>query len=466
MVGPDPPPRRKGGRFAAVPTDDGELVVVDGLTLDPQRWEASAGERQLHLTRTEFSLLRLMARQPGRAFTRDELLDSVWGPGYLAGSNVVDQAMTGLRRKLGDDPRHPTFVETVTGVGYRLRHPHVRAAPRRPVMAWVTATALALALIGLAVGIGIWLSGSEGTGPSVQQRVRFHASAAMVDAGQVTGADCSRDLVVKDAKTVSTLTGELVGRMEARSTTRLYQGTDCLSGVSEASFTLTDRGGNTLDGISQAPVITYRLPDVPDTAVNHQISAVTITAGGGKYAGVRGDGTCTTLSLSTLVGEELDSSSVSDCDWRLEFPEEPGTAPPPGLALLLSASPAQLTLFGHENGVLSQGRFLAIVRNGNDTPVEDSMVSLPAPEGATIQARASCGAVPDEVCLQDEGGAPPRGSRSWKLGDIAPHSEKRFEFTLQLLDTGADVVRVRLELDAQGLAQPLRSRDILIKVVR
>jgi hypothetical protein len=83
-----------------------------------------------------------------------------------------------------------------------------------------------------------------------------------------------------------------------------------------------------------------------------------------------------------------------------------------------------------------------------------------------IQAHASCGAVPDEVCLQDDAGAPPRGSRSWKLGDIAPHSEKRFEFTLQLLDAGTDIVRVRLELDAEGLVQPLKSRDILIEVVR
>jgi len=450
-----------------VPTDDdGELVVVNGLTLDPQRWEASAGERQLHLTRTEFSLLLLMARQPGRAFTRDELLDSVWGPGYLAGSNVVDQAMTGLRRKLSDDPRHPTFIETVTGVGYRLHHTHGRPAPRRRVRAWAAAVALGLALVGLAVGLGIWMSRSEGTGPAVQHMLRFHASSDLKDPGQVSGADCSQDLVIKDARSVSTLSGEFAGKMEARSTTRLYQGTDCLSGVSESSFTVTDKEGNTLDGISQAPVITYRLPDIPDTAVNHQISAVTITTGSGKYAGVRGDGTCTTLSLSTLVGEELDASSESDCDWRLEFPEEPGTTPPPGLTLLLSASPAQLTLFGHEMGVPSQGRFLAIVRNGNDTPVRDSMVSLPTPEGATIQARASCGAVPDEVCLQDEGGAPPRGPRSWRLGTIAPHSEKRFEFTLQLLDAGVDSVRVRLELDAQGLAQPLRSRDILIKVVR
>src|SRR3972149_4525590 len=100
---PEPPPRRKGGRFAAVPTDDdGELVVVNGLTLDPQRWGASAGERRRPLTRPEFSRLLLMARQPGRAFTRDELLDSVWGSGYLAGSNVVDQARTGRRPQLGD----------------------------------------------------------------------------------------------------------------------------------------------------------------------------------------------------------------------------------------------------------------------------------------------------------------------------------------------------------------------------
>ena len=267
-------------------------------------------------------------------------------------------------------------------------------------------------------------------------------------------------------RTVAELTGEFVGTLEARSTTRLYQGTDCLSGVSESSFVVKDAEGDTLEGISQAPVITYRLPHVPDTAVNHQISSVTITGGSGKYVGVRGDGTCTTLSLSTMVGEELDASSESDCDWRLKFPEAPGKVPPPGLTLDLSVSPARLTVFGQEMGVPSQGRFLAIVRNGNDTPLENAVLTLPTPQGATVQAHASCGAVPDEVCLQDEGGAPPRGSRSWKLGDIAPYSEKRFEFTLQLLDAGTDIVRVRLELDAEGLAQPLKSHDILIEVVR
>ena len=451
-----------------MPTDDdGELVVVNGLTLDSQRWEASAGERQLHLTRTEFSLLLLMARQPGRAFTRDELLDSVWGSGYLAGSNVVDQAMTGLRRKLGDDPRHPTFIETVTGVGYRLRQARRRPATRRRAIAWAAGTTLGLALAGLGVGLGIWLSGSEGTGDrEAQQTLRFHASAALTDPGDVSGADCSQDLVIADARTVAELTGEFVGTLEARSTTRLYQGTDCLSGVSESSFVVKDAEGDTLEGISQAPVITYRLPHVPDTAVNHQISSVTITGGSGKYVGVRGDGTCTTLSMSTLVGEELEASSESDCDWRLEFPKEPGATPPPGLTLDLSASPAQLTLFGHETGVPSQGRFLAIVRNGNDTPLEDAILTLPAPQATMIQAHASCGAVPDEMCLQDDAGAPPRGSRSWKLGDIAPQSEERFEFTLQLLDAGTDIVGVWLELDAEGLAQPLKSRDILIEVVR
>ena len=446
---------------------DKQVITAGGLSLDPQRWEASADGVPLHLTRTEFSLLMLLARQAGRAFSRDELLDAVWGPGYLAGSNVVDQAVTGLRRKLGDDPRHPTFIETVTGVGYRLRQPDRRKVTPRRVIVWTAGTAVGLALAGLGVGLGIWLSGSEGTGnPEAMRTLRFHASAALTDPGEITGADCSEDLMIAGAESVSELSGEFTGRMEARSTTRLYKGTGCLSGISEASFVAADARGNTLEGVSEAPVITYRLPHIPDTSVNHQVSAVRITGGSGDYARARGNGTCTTLSLSTLSGEELESSSESDCDWRLEFAEEPGASPSPGLTLDLSASPAQLTVFGQEMGIPSQARFLAILRNGDDTALKDAVLTLPAPQGATIQAHASCGPVPDEVCLQDEGGAPPRGSRSWRLGDIPPHSEKRFEFTLQLLDAPADSVRVGLELDAEGLAQPLESRDILIEVVR
>src|SRR3970282_368429 len=110
--------------------------------------------------------------------------------------------------------------------GYRLRQARRRPATRRRAIAWAAGTALGLALAGLGVGLGIWLSASAGTGdPEAQQTLRFHASAALTDPGDVSGADCSQDLVIANARSVGELTGEFAGRMEVMSTTRLYPGT-------------------------------------------------------------------------------------------------------------------------------------------------------------------------------------------------------------------------------------------------
>jgi hypothetical protein len=408
-----------------------------------------------------------MARQPGRAFSRDELLDAVWGTGYLAGSNVVDQAMAGLRRKLGDEPRAPTFIETVTGVGYRLRAPRRRVLSARLIFAALAAGAV-IAASALAIGLAFWLADSESTeGRFREGTVSFHATAHLTDPGKVTGFDCSEDLVVTDSQSESVVTGDIAGRMVATSTSRLYQGTDCLSGVSDTELLLTDAEGDTLTGSGHAPVITYRLPDMPDEAVNHQNSSILITGGTGKYAGVRGDGVCDTLSRSTLVEDQLSASSESDCTWTLTYPGDDGTLPSTSGPLLdLSASPAEIAVFGGDIAVPSQARFLVLVRSGDDRPLNDIVLTLAEPEGADIQARAVCGARVDEVCSNDSDGAPPRGSRSWRLGDLPAGEEAQFEFTMQLLAAESRSLSVRVDLDAHGLAQPLESREIKMKVVR
>ncbi len=89
-----------------------------GLRLDPQAHLATLDGEPLDLSRTEFDLLHLLLRNPGRAFSRAYLLDTVWGETYVGGDRSVDNAMLRLRKKLGalgDD------IETVWGVGYRLK---------------------------------------------------------------------------------------------------------------------------------------------------------------------------------------------------------------------------------------------------------------------------------------------------------------------------------------------------------
>lgn len=73
------------------------------------------------LTTIEFDLLLTLAREPGVVFSRQRLLDRVWGMDYVGDEHVVDVHLGNLRRKLGDDAADPTFIETVRGAGYRVR---------------------------------------------------------------------------------------------------------------------------------------------------------------------------------------------------------------------------------------------------------------------------------------------------------------------------------------------------------
>jgi DNA-binding response OmpR family regulator len=92
---------------------------VEGLDVDVARRVARVEGQAVNLTRTEFDILAALARDPGAVVDRPSLLASVWGPGYND-DHLVDVHVANLRRKLGDDPTQPRFVETVRGVGYRL----------------------------------------------------------------------------------------------------------------------------------------------------------------------------------------------------------------------------------------------------------------------------------------------------------------------------------------------------------
>ncbi len=76
--------------------------------------------RAIELTPTEFTLLATLARQPGRIFTRSQLLDALHGVAFECYERAIDSHVKNLRRKLEPDPRPPRYVLTVYGVGYRL----------------------------------------------------------------------------------------------------------------------------------------------------------------------------------------------------------------------------------------------------------------------------------------------------------------------------------------------------------
>ncbi|HEU5300331.1 MAG TPA: response regulator transcription factor [bacterium] len=107
-------------RTQAAPSPDTERVRVHDLEIDPARFEASRGGASLDLTPTELKLLLALARSPGRAFTRMQLIDQVQGYAFEGYERTVDAHVKNLRQKLEPDPRHPRYIVTVHGVGYRL----------------------------------------------------------------------------------------------------------------------------------------------------------------------------------------------------------------------------------------------------------------------------------------------------------------------------------------------------------
>jgi two-component system, OmpR family, alkaline phosphatase synthesis response regulator PhoP len=106
-------------RTEGVPTERERFVVAD-VQIDTSRREVTVGERAVELTATEFDLLVLLARQPGRVFTRGQLLSAIHGVVVESYERTVDAHIKNLRRKLEPHPREPRYLLTVHSVGYRF----------------------------------------------------------------------------------------------------------------------------------------------------------------------------------------------------------------------------------------------------------------------------------------------------------------------------------------------------------
>ena len=105
-------------RKAATPEDESSSIRVRELVIHPGRHEVLLRAKQVDLTFTEFKLLHFLARKPGWAFTRAQIVDAVKGEDYPVTERSVDVQVVGLRKKLGD---FGSNIETVRGVGYRFR---------------------------------------------------------------------------------------------------------------------------------------------------------------------------------------------------------------------------------------------------------------------------------------------------------------------------------------------------------
>jgi DNA-binding response OmpR family regulator len=105
---------REGAKAAAA-------SAPDGLIVDAERRSATFSGRPIALTKIEFDLLFALAESPGLVRTRGQLVERIWGPDYALTERTVDSHLKGLRRKLEEAGAPPTLVETVRGVGFKLR---------------------------------------------------------------------------------------------------------------------------------------------------------------------------------------------------------------------------------------------------------------------------------------------------------------------------------------------------------
>jgi DNA-binding response OmpR family regulator len=107
--------RTQGDREAPPPP-----IVAAGVSIDLERRQVVVDGREVELTPTEFDLLAVLARHPGRVFSRLELLDRVQGYAFEGYERTIDAHVKNLRQKIEPDPKNPRYVETVYGVGYRF----------------------------------------------------------------------------------------------------------------------------------------------------------------------------------------------------------------------------------------------------------------------------------------------------------------------------------------------------------
>ena len=97
-----------------------QMIVAGQVTLDLQRHAVNVADRRIELTPTEFNLLAALAAQPGRVFSRMDLLDAAQGEAYAGYERTIDVHIRNLRQKIEADPKRPKYIQTVYGVGYKF----------------------------------------------------------------------------------------------------------------------------------------------------------------------------------------------------------------------------------------------------------------------------------------------------------------------------------------------------------
>ena len=110
-------------RAGSSPQSDDGAIEIGEVRLDPARHEATLAGEGLELSRKEFELLQTLMAEAGSVLTREALIERVWDMNWFGSTKTLDVHVSGLRKKLGDDPRSPRYIHTVRGVGFRFSGP-------------------------------------------------------------------------------------------------------------------------------------------------------------------------------------------------------------------------------------------------------------------------------------------------------------------------------------------------------
>ena len=116
---------RRVDAMRKVSAEKNEQLDINGLTIDSDKRRVCLDGKEINLTSREFDLLLYFARNPGRVYSRSQLLDAVWGYGHEGYEHTVNSHINRLRAKIEDQPADPRFILTVWGVGYKFtEHTH------------------------------------------------------------------------------------------------------------------------------------------------------------------------------------------------------------------------------------------------------------------------------------------------------------------------------------------------------
>lgn len=111
---------KRAGKWSQPEKGGQERLEIGELVIDKRRHEVYVGGNRVDLTPLEFHILEKLASEPGRAWSRNDLLDEIWSTDYEGYQRNVDPHINRLRRKIETDPKNPHYVLTVRGVGYKL----------------------------------------------------------------------------------------------------------------------------------------------------------------------------------------------------------------------------------------------------------------------------------------------------------------------------------------------------------